>query len=92
MSILEKIPNYSKNMPHKPIFDIDFQDEVHMAWGEKWGYNSTFGNIKKVLVYRPGDEQTDARALWYSVEVSPVHEGDYYRTRRCNHLPLSSSL
>jgi hypothetical protein len=35
MSILEKIPHYSKGMPHKPIFDIDFQDEVHMAWGEK---------------------------------------------------------
>jgi len=59
MSILEKIPHYSKGMPHKPIFDIDFQDEVHMAWGEKWGYNSTFGKIKKILVYRPGDEQTN---------------------------------
>ena len=57
MSVLEKIPFYQKDMPHKPIYGIDFLDEVHMTWGERWGMNSTFGQIKKVLVYSPGDEQ-----------------------------------
>lgn len=59
MSLLESIPYYEKGKPHKPILDIPFLDEIEMAWGEKWGYNSTFGQIKKVLVYRPGEEQLD---------------------------------
>ncbi|MCG2779083.1 MAG: arginine deiminase family protein [Desulfobacterales bacterium] len=60
MSRLEKIPFYQKDMPHKPIYGIDFLDEVEMAWGEKWGLNSTFGKIRKILVYRPGEEQKEA--------------------------------
>lgn len=60
MNRLERIPNYRHGMPHKPIFDIDFMDEVHLAWGERWGMNSVFGRLKKVLVHRPGDEQHDA--------------------------------
>lgn len=59
MNQLEKIPFYKRGMPHKPIFDVDFLDEVKETWGEKWGINSAFGKIRKVLVHPPGDEQKD---------------------------------
>ncbi|RKX76006.1 MAG: hypothetical protein DRP87_13105 [Spirochaetes bacterium] len=57
--LLEKIPFYKKGLPHKPILGTDFLDELKTNWGEEWGIKSAFGKIKKVMVYRPGEEQTD---------------------------------
>jgi N-dimethylarginine dimethylaminohydrolase len=57
MDLLEKIPLYKKGMPHKPIFDVDFLDELEANWGEKWGIHSAFGKLKKAMVHPPGDEQ-----------------------------------
>jgi N-dimethylarginine dimethylaminohydrolase len=59
MSILESIPGYARNVPHKPIFSIDFNAELEKTWGRKWGYNgSPFGRLRMVMVYRPAEEQT----------------------------------
>jgi N-dimethylarginine dimethylaminohydrolase len=60
MNQLEKIPFYQKGMPHKPIYGIDFSDELKATWGEEWGMKSAFGKIRKIMVYRPGDEQKDS--------------------------------
>ncbi len=53
---LERIPGYEANMPPKPLFDIDFLDELTLNWGERWGAQSSVGKLRKVLVHRPGDE------------------------------------
>jgi N-dimethylarginine dimethylaminohydrolase len=54
---LQDIPYYQEGMPHKPLFGIDFVDELKAAWGEEWGWKSPFGKIRKVMVCRPGEEQ-----------------------------------
>ena len=59
MSKLEEIPFYQKGMPHKPIYGTDFLDDLKANWGEEWGIKSAFGKIRKIVVYEPGDEQTD---------------------------------
>jgi N-dimethylarginine dimethylaminohydrolase len=59
MDLRQKIPSYKEGMPHKPIFDLDFLEEVESTWGEKWGINSAFGRLKKVMVHSPGKEQDD---------------------------------
>jgi N-dimethylarginine dimethylaminohydrolase len=75
MSTLEKIPRYKKNMPHKPIFDIEFREELEKTWGRKWGYKgSPFGELKMVMVYRPGEEQT-AEMLSQDLQLFNLPEG-----------------
>lgn len=56
-SLLQKIPFYKAGLPHKPIYGTDFLDELKLNWGEQWGIGSAFGKIRKILVYRPGEEQ-----------------------------------
>lgn len=75
MSKLEKIPGYKKNMPHKPIFNVEFQEELEKTWGRKWGYcGSPFGKLRMVMVYRPGDEQT-AEILSKDLQLFNLPEG-----------------
>lgn len=75
MNILEKIPGYSKNMPHKPIFTVNFQEELEKTWGRKWGYGgSPFGKLRMVMVYRPGEEQT-ADILSKDLQLFNLPEG-----------------
>ena len=59
MNKLKKIPSYQKGMPYKPIYETDFLDELTVNWGEEWGIKSAFGKIRKIMVYRPGEEQKD---------------------------------
>jgi len=59
MNKLEKIPSYKKGVPYKPIYETDFLDELIVNWGEEWGIKSAFGKIRKIMVYRPGEEQED---------------------------------
>lgn len=59
MSKLDQIPFYKKGMPYKPIYETDFLDELKINWGEEWGIKSAFGKIRKIMVYRPGEEQKD---------------------------------
>ncbi|MBA7632961.1 2-nitroimidazole nitrohydrolase [subsurface metagenome] len=54
---LEKIPNYREGMPHRPIYGTDFLDDLAANWGEEWGIKSAFGKIRKIMAYRPADEQ-----------------------------------
>lgn len=75
MSTLEKIPKYERNMPHKPIFDVGFQEELEKSWGRKWGYSgSPFGKLGMVMVYRPGEEQT-AELLTEDLQLFNLPEG-----------------
>jgi N-dimethylarginine dimethylaminohydrolase len=75
MSTLEKIPGYNKNMPHKPIFNVEFREELEKTWGRKWGYcGSPFGKLRMVMVYRPGDEQT-AEILSKDLQLFNLPEG-----------------
>jgi len=60
MSQFEKIPFYAKGMPHKPLFGLNFLDDLKETWGEEWGFKSAFGKIGKILVNPPGDEQKDS--------------------------------
>ena len=57
---LKDLPFYQEGIPPEPIYDVDFMDELKAGWGEEWGYKSVFGKIKKVLMCKPGDEQTDS--------------------------------
>ena len=57
MNDLDKIPTYSANMPHRPIYEIDFADEVAATWRDEWGWRSPFGKVCKVMLCRPSDEQ-----------------------------------
>jgi len=59
MDKLGKIPFYKQGTPHKPIYGIDFLDELKATWGEEWGIKSPFGKIRKILVCKPGEEQKD---------------------------------
>jgi len=59
MNKLNQIPSYQKGMPYKPIYETDFLDELKVNWGEEWGIKSAFGKIRKIMVYRPGEEQKD---------------------------------
>ena len=59
MNELNQIPSYQKGMPYKPIYETDFLDELTVNWGEEWGIKSAFGKIRKIMVYRPGEEQKD---------------------------------
>jgi N-dimethylarginine dimethylaminohydrolase len=75
MSILSRIPGYHKNMPHKPIFDVDFRDELEKGWGRNWGYaGSPFGKLRLVMVYRPGEEQ-QAPVLAEDLQLFNLPEG-----------------
>lgn len=56
MHDLRKIPGYSPGKPPKPIFDVDYLDELKATWGENWGAQSAVGKLRKVLLHRPGDE------------------------------------
>ena len=57
MDQFKKIPHYVKGMPYRPIFDVDFLDELKETWGEEWGIKSPFGKLRKVMLCKPGDEQ-----------------------------------
>lgn len=59
MDKLEKIPLYKKGVPHKPIYGIDFLDDLKETWGEEWGIKSPFGKIRRVMVCKPGEEQNE---------------------------------
>ena len=59
MSQLEGIPFYKAGTPHKPIYGTDFLDDLKANWGAEWGVKSAFGKIKKIMVYRPAEEQRD---------------------------------
>ncbi len=75
MSKLERIPGYQRNMPHRPIFDVDFREELEAGWGRRWGYNgSPFGRLRMVMVYRPGEEQT-AELLGEDLQLFNLPEG-----------------
>ena len=56
---LRKLPRYEKGKPYRPLYHKSFLDEVKDAWGEEWGFKSVFGKIRKIMVCRPGEEQTD---------------------------------
>lgn len=60
MDPLEKIPSYRKGIPHKPMFDTDFLDDLKATWGEEWGIKSPFGKLRKAMVHPPGDEQKNS--------------------------------
>ena len=55
---LEDLPKYSPGKPPEPLFDIDYMSELKEAWGEMWGAQSAVGRLRKVMVHRPGDENT----------------------------------
>ena len=57
MNKFEKIPLYKEGIPPKPMYEVDFLDELKATWGEEWGIKSPFGKIRKIMVCRPGDEQ-----------------------------------
>jgi N-dimethylarginine dimethylaminohydrolase len=57
MDLLEKIPFYRKGLPHKPIYGTDFLEELKTNGGEEWGIKSPFGKIRKIMLYKPGEEQ-----------------------------------
>jgi len=59
MEQLERLPAYQRGTPYRPLFDIGYLDELEAAWGEEWGIKSPFGQIRKILVCRPGEEQTN---------------------------------
>ena len=58
MDTLKNIPGYEEGMPHKPIYGTDYLDDLKANWGEEWGPKSPFGKMRKVMVGRPGEEQT----------------------------------
>jgi hypothetical protein len=54
---LESIPLYEQGKLAKPLFDIDYMDELERAWGRKWGAQSDLGKLKMVMVHMPGEEE-----------------------------------
>jgi N-dimethylarginine dimethylaminohydrolase len=60
MSQIKKIPFYKEGLPPKPMYEIDFLDELKATWGEDWGIKSPFGKIRKIMVCKPGEEQKDS--------------------------------
>ena len=52
------IPLYEKGKLAKPLFDVDFMDELERGWGRRWGAQSDLGKLRMVMVHMPGEEET----------------------------------
>ena len=54
-------PEYRYNMliktfASRPEPPFEAESEQTEVWGRHWGCNSDVGNLRKVLMHRPGDE------------------------------------
>ena len=55
-SRLENIPGYEPGKPAHRMDDVTFMDELEAMWGRKWGAQSGLGELRVVLLNRPGEE------------------------------------
>lgn len=62
---LSKIPFYEKGKPPRPLFDIDYMDELEPGWGRKWGAQTELGRLRMVMVQAP---------TWGATQSPPIVE------------------
>jgi N-dimethylarginine dimethylaminohydrolase len=53
---MDKNPYYEPKIPPRPLFEVDFNSELELTYGRKWGAQTEVGNLKMVLVHRPREE------------------------------------
>jgi len=78
----------STELVEKPFADEQLQRAV---WGERWGFSSPVGRIRKVLVHRPGPEVSRIREDAYEIEAGPVvlrHIHGYHNEHRTSRIDL----
>ncbi|MBI2303322.1 MAG: hypothetical protein HYU86_01055 [Chloroflexi bacterium] len=51
------IPGYEPGMPAHRMDDVTWMDELELMWGRKWGAQSSIGELRTVIVHRPGGEE-----------------------------------
>ncbi len=61
--------NFSKNLVQEPFQDITLIKEV---WGEAWGITSDIGQLRKVLMHRPGKEVLTLHKNQKEIEAGPL--------------------
>ncbi|MBI2304040.1 MAG: hypothetical protein HYU86_04775 [Chloroflexi bacterium] len=52
---LDAIPYYEPGKPPKPLFDLDYMDELEAMWGRPWGAQSRIGRLKMAMIQNPKD-------------------------------------
>jgi len=68
--------------PAEPAFE--HPDQQRKVWGEVWGCNSEVGQLRKILVHRPGEEINRVTEDWYDEELETFcnrEEGIWWRGR-----------
>jgi N-dimethylarginine dimethylaminohydrolase len=60
---LADVPHYEEGKPPRPLFDVDFLDELPDMWGRRWGAQTDLGTLRMVMVARPPAAQTQEGAL-----------------------------
>ncbi|MBI2304045.1 MAG: hypothetical protein HYU86_04800 [Chloroflexi bacterium] len=52
---VDTIPYYEPGKPPKPLFDLDYMDELEAMWGRPWGAQSRIGRLKMAMIQNPKD-------------------------------------
>jgi N-dimethylarginine dimethylaminohydrolase len=66
----------------EPAFE--HPDQQRKVWGDVWGCNSEVGQLRKILVHRPGEEIKRVTEDWYDEEIGSYcnrEEGIWWRGR-----------
>ena len=53
--------------PAEPAFE--HPDQQRKVWGDVWGCNSEIGQLRKILVHRPGEEIKRVTEDWYDEKL-----------------------
>ncbi|MBI2304056.1 MAG: hypothetical protein HYU86_04855 [Chloroflexi bacterium] len=54
---VKEIPLYEAGRPPRALWDVDYNSELELVWGRRWGAQSDLGRIEMILVSRPDESE-----------------------------------